>query len=159
MQIHLYDSLLRASVSDLAKVGVLDGGIWILIGGNVEEIEAFRTEAEDVSLSDMEVLEGSSVDLSESRDAFGGRSGCTEGIGCGYPIGTDTIIGTAAGDGRGIGSPPVANGAVADDKLAVVVRPRGGEDVVRVRDVGCLNGDGQAGERDDRRRDLPSSGD
>ena len=57
MQRELNSSLLTANAVDLSKGRILDIAVRVTVVRNVEEVEAVRTESNQLTLGDMKVLE------------------------------------------------------------------------------------------------------
>ena len=81
-----------ADVADQSKAGVLYAVIRVCIARYVEDIEKVSTEADDVLLRDVEVLEQRGINLSEPWRALSAVLRSAEGVRTGLAIGTDSIV-------------------------------------------------------------------
>lgn len=146
MQTELDLSWRRAYSANLTEIAVGYPVVGISVAGDVKDVEEIGAEANYLFAPHVKVLEQRSIDLSVARGTLGvdGRSAeRRQPAIVSDAIGTGSIVGTGAANGRWIGSPPAIDGTVAHDQLSVLIGARLAITIC-IAVVGTVDGDGES---------------
>jgi hypothetical protein len=161
VQTKLYLPRRRAHAGYLTEVAVRYSIVRISVAGNVEDVKEIGTEAEYMLFAPyMEVLEQGRIDLTITGGTLGAVVRGTKGKRQCHAVSTGSIGGAVGGvQRRWISSPPVVDGTIPDDHLAIVVRAAKAKRVEGIAVVRAEDGDGNARIQDRRGRKFPSTQD